>query len=234
MISRQAVLEVALCFAGRELTDGEENVLSILCGGALEQWLGRLREDVTEEDCQDLLVVASAWTALAGMTGALEQSQPTPLSFSAGDLTVRARRRLCQEPTKPGGAADGALCTGRVFCLFGGGGMSFAGSFQAIAARYGQTVTLWRDGEIVGTGRAVLRPLLGEARQFVPTDLGLRRQEMVLCLAEASLPLEEQPGDWVLQQGERFYGVRNVSAVEAGRERIYWRAVLVRQEGDVT
>ena len=65
--------------------------------------------------------------------------------------------------------------------------MSFAGSFQAIAARYGQTVTLWRDGEIVGTGRAVLRPLLGEARQFVPTDLGLRRQEMVLCLAEASL-----------------------------------------------
>lgn len=57
MISRQAVLEVALCFAGRELTDGEENVLSILCGGALEQWLGRLREDVTEEDCQDLLVV---------------------------------------------------------------------------------------------------------------------------------------------------------------------------------
>lgn len=71
-------------------------------------------------------------------------------------------------------------------------------------------------------------------RQFVPTDLGLRRQEMVLCLAEASLPLEEQPGNWVLQQGERFYGVRNVSAVEAGRERIYWRAVLVRQEGDVT
>ena len=93
--------------------------------------------------------------------------------------------------------------------------MSFAGSFQAIAARYGPTVTLWRDGEIVGTGRAVLRPLLGEARQFVPTDLGLRRQEMVLCLAEASLPLEEQPGNWVLQQGERFYGVRNVSTVEA-------------------
>ena len=220
MISRQAVLEVALCFAGRELTDGEENVLSILCGGALEQWLGRLREDVTEEDCQDLLVVASAWTALAGMTGALEQSQPTPLSFSAGDLTVRAREDR-----------TGDACARS---LFGGGGMSFAGSFQAIAARYGQTVTLWRDGEIVGTGRAVLRPLLGEARQFVPTDLGLRRQEMVLCLAEASLPLEEQPGDWVLQQGERFYGVRNVSAVEAGRERIYWRAVLVRQEGDVT
>ena len=31
--------------------------------------------------------------------------------------------------------------------------MSFAGSFQAIAARYGQTVTLWRDGENVGMGR---------------------------------------------------------------------------------
>lgn len=239
MISRQAVLEVALCFAGRELTDGEENVLSILCGGALEQWLGRLREDVTEEDCQDLLVVASAWTALArNDRGFGAESAHAAVLFRRGPDGAGPGgpdgRRLCQEPTKPGGAADGALCTGRVFCLFGGGGMSFAGSFQAIAARYGQTVTLWRDGEIVGTGRAVLRPLLGEARQFVPTDLGLRRQEMVLCLAEASLPLEEQPGDWVLQQGERFYGVRNVSAVEAGRERIYWRAVLVRQEGDVT
>lgn len=40
MISRQAVLEVALCFAGRELTDGEENVLSILCGGALDAVAG--------------------------------------------------------------------------------------------------------------------------------------------------------------------------------------------------
>ncbi|MFQ9410831.1 MAG: hypothetical protein ACLR1T_07035 [Evtepia gabavorous] len=85
-----------------------------------------------------------------------------------------------------------------------------------------------------GDGAGGAASFAGEARQFVSTDLGLRRQEMVLCLAEASLPLEEQPGNWVLQQGERFYGVRNVSAVEAGRERIYWRAVLVRQEGDVT
>ena len=27
--------------------------------------------------------------------------------------------------------------------------MSFAGSFQAIAARYGQTVTLWRDLSLI-------------------------------------------------------------------------------------
>ena len=48
--------------------------------------------EVDEEDCRDLLVVASAWTALAAMTGALEASQPTPVSFSAGDLSVTAAR----------------------------------------------------------------------------------------------------------------------------------------------
>ena len=48
--------------------------------------------------------------------------------------------------------------------------MSFAGSFQAIAARYGQTVTLWRDGEIVGTGRAVLRPPVSYTHLTLPTN----------------------------------------------------------------
>ena len=74
---------------GGPLTAGEAEVLSSLCGGALDQWRGRLRDEVDEEDCRDLLVVASAWTALAAMTGALEASQPTPVSLlrrgSVGD-----------------------------------------------------------------------------------------------------------------------------------------------------
>lgn len=88
MIQEQEIVEVALCFAGRQLAEGEAQVLSVLCAAALDSWRGRLREEVAEEDIRDLLVVASAWTALAAIGGALEQSSPTPLSFSAGDLTV--------------------------------------------------------------------------------------------------------------------------------------------------
>lgn len=91
MIQEQEIVEVALCFAGRQLTDGEAKVLSILCAAALDSWRGQLRQDVAEESIRDLLVVASAWTALAAVSGALEQSSPTPLSFSAGDLTVRSQ-----------------------------------------------------------------------------------------------------------------------------------------------
>ncbi len=92
MIQEQEIVEVALCFAGRQLTDGEAEVLSILCAAALTSWRQRLREDVLEENIRDLMVVASAWSALAGMTGAMEQSSPSPLSFSAGDLTVHAQQ----------------------------------------------------------------------------------------------------------------------------------------------
>ena len=34
------------------------------------------------------MAVAAAWTALSAVAGALEQSQPVPVSFTAGDLRV--------------------------------------------------------------------------------------------------------------------------------------------------
>ncbi|MFR4757708.1 MAG: hypothetical protein ACLT9P_06025 [Evtepia gabavorous] len=95
--------------------------------------------------------------------------------------------------------------------------MSFAGSFQAIAARYGQTVTLWRDGEIVGTGRAVLRPLLGEARQFVPTDLGPAPAGNGAVPGRGKSSAGGTTGRLGFAAGERFYGVRNERRWEAGR-----------------
>ena len=61
---------------------------------------------MTEEDCQDLLVAASAWTG-AGRNdrGFGAESAHAAVLFRAGDLTVRAwrptGRRSCQEPTKP-------------------------------------------------------------------------------------------------------------------------------------
>lgn len=88
MAGREDVLAVAKTFAGRSLTEGEEEVLSLLCGAAWDRWKGLLREEVTEADCGELLTVAAAWTALSAVGGALAQSQPLPLSFTAGDLRV--------------------------------------------------------------------------------------------------------------------------------------------------
>lgn len=108
--------------------------------------------------------------------------------------------------------------------------MSFAGSFLAIAARYGQEVSLLREGKTLGSGLAVLRPVLDQERQFLPTELGLYRREMVLCLGQGELPFDPQPGELVLQTEDGAYDVVNARSVEAGRERIYWRAILARRE----
>lgn len=74
MAGREDVLAVAKTFAGRSLTEGEEEVLSLLCGAAWDRWKGLLREEVTEADCGELLTVAAAWTALSAVGGALTQS----------------------------------------------------------------------------------------------------------------------------------------------------------------
>lgn len=107
--------------------------------------------------------------------------------------------------------------------------MSFAGAFSAIAARYGQVVSVEKDGTVLGTGRAVLRPVLDRQRQFLPTDLGLDCQEETLCLGEAGLPFTGQAGAWVVRRGETAYDVVNLRAVTAGEETVYWRAVLRRR-----
>lgn len=88
MAGREDVLDLALAFAGRALTEGEEGVLSLLCETAWDRWAGQLRDGVTVEDCGQVMAVAAAWTALSAVAGALEQSQPVPVSFTAGDLRV--------------------------------------------------------------------------------------------------------------------------------------------------
>lgn len=108
--------------------------------------------------------------------------------------------------------------------------MSFAGVFDAIAARYGQVVTVAKDGVTLGSGRAVLRPMLDRKPQFVPTDLGLARVEETLCLGQAGLPFSGAAGVWTVTQGETVYAVVNLRPVRAGEEILYWRAVLRRRE----
>ena len=89
MITSREILDVALCFVDRELNDKELEVLENLCAAAGENWAGQLREGLEPEDCRSAFTIASAWSALAGMLAAMEGTKPTPLSFTAGDLSVR-------------------------------------------------------------------------------------------------------------------------------------------------
>lgn len=83
------ILTVALCFAGRELSEKEQGVLRTLCEAAEVRWKSRLREELSPEDCRGPFVTACAWTALAGFQGGMEAGRSAPVSFTAGDLTVR-------------------------------------------------------------------------------------------------------------------------------------------------
>lgn len=112
--------------------------------------------------------------------------------------------------------------------------MSFGGAFSAIARRYGRQVGLERDGVPLGEGLALVQPLVGRERQFLPTDLGVHRREFFLCLGERGLPFSPEAGDTVLTQGVVRYDVVNVREVLVGADRVYWRAVLARREEDVT
>ena len=89
MITSREILDVALCFVDRELNGRELEVLEDLCRSAGESWAEQLREGLEPEDCRSAFTIASAWSALAGMLAVMEGTQPTPRSFTAGDLSVR-------------------------------------------------------------------------------------------------------------------------------------------------
>lgn len=108
--------------------------------------------------------------------------------------------------------------------------MSFAGAFLAIARRHGEEVELYLDGDFLGRGLAVLRPVLTQGEGLAPTGLGVRRQEEVLCLGQGALPFAPELGEMTLRAGEEDYDVVNARAVEAGQEVVYWRAMLKRRE----
>lgn len=82
----EEILDTALCFAGRSLTEGEETALSSLCREAQRLWEGRLREGLTPADCEASLRLACAWTALGSFTAAMQSGAPS--AFSVGDLSV--------------------------------------------------------------------------------------------------------------------------------------------------
>ena len=81
------VFTVATSFAGT-LSPQEEEVLTILCQGAVQQWEGRLRPGITPLDCKEAFVVACAWTAFAGLEAARDGGAGE-VAFTAGNVSIR-------------------------------------------------------------------------------------------------------------------------------------------------
>ena len=87
MLTQQVYEQAALLAA--PLDEKQEKLLMVLCEGVVSALRARLREGLTEEDCQQELVAAASLLALAALQEA-EQSG-TMAEFRAGDLTVKNR-----------------------------------------------------------------------------------------------------------------------------------------------
>ena len=87
MLSEQVYEQAALLAS--PLDEKQETLLMLLCQSVVCALRTRLREGLTEEDCQQELVAAASLLALAALQEA-EQSG-TVAEFRAGDLTVKNR-----------------------------------------------------------------------------------------------------------------------------------------------
>ena len=83
---RERILELAAAAAGAG--EADRALLEPLCAAAEAMWLGRLREDVTPEDCGEALICAAAFTAAADLAGG---GGGGVASFSAGDVSVKVQ-----------------------------------------------------------------------------------------------------------------------------------------------
>lgn len=87
MLTQQVFDQAALLAA--PLEEKQKKLLMLLCQSAVCALRTRLREDLTEEDCQQELVNAASLLALADLWQA--QQDGTMAEFRAGDLTVKNR-----------------------------------------------------------------------------------------------------------------------------------------------
>lgn len=78
LIYSQAVIMVG------ELTAEQDALLRVLCHVAKNTLAGRLRPELTPEDCQADFIAAGSLFALA----ALSESDSSPERFTAGELTI--------------------------------------------------------------------------------------------------------------------------------------------------
>lgn len=101
------------------------------------------------------------------------------------------------------------------------------GILQGLLDRYGQRVTVLRNGEkTTALGRAFLQPILDRRedwKQRRPSPLGLTRRDRFLYLGEPDLPLGM--GDKVTCLGVD-YEVQAAQPIRVGETLSHWWAVL--------
>lgn len=102
------------------------------------------------------------------------------------------------------------------------------GAWSDILSRYGQTVTLCRQGEKELPCRAFLQPVLERGEdlfQRLPTPLGQVRQDRWICLGGPEMALDRL-GDGYLAWGGETFTVRSAQPVYLGDELVYWWGLL--------
>ena len=105
--------------------------------------------------------------------------------------------------------------------------------WRQILSRYGQTVTLYRQGQEEGTVcRAFLQPVQEKRSDFFqrqPTPLGLVRQDRWICLGGPDMALDELGGGYIAW-GDHTFTVRSAQPVYLGDELVYWWGLLAVRE----
>lgn len=88
MITADDILQVALCFTDRSLTEGEKAALTTLCEAADRLWDSRLRDEVDPEEFKGIYCLACAYTALGNFQTVAQAGQSDLTSYRLGDFSV--------------------------------------------------------------------------------------------------------------------------------------------------
>ena len=88
LITTEDIMEIALCFTDRTLTEGETAVLTTLCGEANRLWESRLRDELDPEVFMGMYCRACAYTALGNFNDGMGAGEPAPVSFRLGEFSV--------------------------------------------------------------------------------------------------------------------------------------------------
>ena len=109
--------------------------------------------------------------------------------------------------------------------------MSAAEAFGTVLARYGQSVSVHRDGQAEGTAcRAFVQPILERTEaQECPTVLGTVCTDRWLYLGDPAVSLEDL-GSGYVRWGTRKLEVLRAQPIYVGAELSHWWAVLKLRE----
>lgn len=110
-----------------------------------------------------------------------------------------------------------------------------SGAWGRILARYGQAVTVHREGQTEGTPcRAFLQPMLerrGDGRQKLPTPLGTVRQDQWIYLGDPGVSLDGLGDGYVEWDGRRF-SILAAQPICIGETLSHWWGLLRVRDPD--